>query len=164
EQCSQQDREVVAIAGTQLQHLARGVQRLHSKDVAGIADIPSHPIVDRTNFPQAILGHHAVAAKDIDGLLPHTEIFGAAADQVGDHARGDQRAWAPFRYAHDPDSRLTKSPACPSHSQDPSYLSHGHDHWFIKSVYGYHRIGFTLVAAIGEVQHSALQDVVAIER
>ena len=88
---AEHDRHVVAVAGPQFQHPPRGVEDLDPKRVFRVPHVALHPLEQRIDFTQIILGRHAARQQDVDRLLAHVEVARAIADETSDVRGG--RPW-----------------------------------------------------------------------
>src|SRR5437867_253487 len=89
---AKQDRHVVAVARPKFEHAPRRVQELDAEDVACVADVAAHPVEQRGDFAEAVLGRDAINPEDLDRALADIEIFCPLADELRDNARCRQRA------------------------------------------------------------------------
>jgi hypothetical protein len=78
--CAQQNRHVIAIAGPKFEHPSRRVKQFDSKNIARVADVSFDEVKERANLTHAILWFYAGSSKDLDGFLPHVEVFRAILD------------------------------------------------------------------------------------
>jgi hypothetical protein len=58
EHCAEQDRHVVTIAGTKLQHPPWRVQHFHAMRVLGVPHVPLDPLEQRFQLAEVVLGPH----------------------------------------------------------------------------------------------------------
>src|SRR6185436_8553198 len=114
----QEDRDVVAIAGPDLQQASRGVEQLDAEDVARIANPAPYEVQQGAGLPQSVLAPYAVAAEHLDGLLSHVEVPGALLHEPGDDPGCHQRAAVPLGDADD---------ANPRHHEPREESDHSHD-------------------------------------
>src|SRR5215472_4315232 len=120
----QQNRQVVAVAGPQLEHSPRRMQQFGPENVAGVTDVPAYPVEQRQHLARAVLGAYPVVAEDLDGLLPNVEILRALANQSPNEARSNQRARRTLGYPVDSNARYDESTAKLNHSQGTEYALH----------------------------------------
>ena len=89
---AQQDRDVVAVAGPQLEHPTRRVQDLDVERIFRVAHVALHPAEERVDFADVVLGRDAAGQQDVDRLLAHVEVARALADESSDVCGGLPRA------------------------------------------------------------------------
>src|SRR5262245_29058298 len=106
---AEQNRHVVAVAGTQLQHSTRGVQRLDLEDVACVADVSAHPLEQRRDLAVTMLRRDAGNAEDLDRLLAHQKVLRALEHQSADDARRSQRSRLAAWHTENEDARRNES-------------------------------------------------------
>ena len=83
-ECAEENRHVVAVAGAQLEHAARGVQHFHVKRILRVAHVALDPAEERVDFADVILRCYAAGQQDVDRLLPHVKVGCPFADEASD--------------------------------------------------------------------------------
>ena len=98
DECAQDDRHVVAVAGLQFQHAPRGMEDFDPEGILRITHMALHPTEQRINFTQIVFGRHTALHQDVDSLLAHVKVARAIADETTDMRR---RGPGPLESARD---------------------------------------------------------------